>query len=157
MDRILLMDNLLETLQSLDKDLSMRGKVFIAEAAMKQQPQIDLKVEHFFSLGVYARQLYIPKGVILVGKIHKFPQLNILSQGDISVLVDEEIKRIKAPFTVASPSGVKRIAYAHEDCIWITIHGTDETNLETIEKTFIAQDENEYLEFCGQQRLLKAN
>ena len=83
-----------------------------------------------------------------MGKIHKFENLNVLAKGDISVLVDNEIKRIQAPFTIVSPGGTKRIAYAHEDCVWLTIHGTEETDLDVIENYFIAQDENEYIEFC---------
>jgi len=49
--------------------------------------------------------------------------------------------------------GTKRIAEALEDCVWITVHGTDETDVELIEKTFIAQTEQEYLEFKNDSQL----
>lgn len=91
---------------------------------------------------------------MLTGKIHKYPQLNILLKGEMSVLVGDEVKRISAPFTVVSEAGTKRIALAHTDCIWLTIHGTHETDLEVIENFFIAQSEQEYLEYCGQLKLL---
>ena len=142
------------SISHLENELSLRDKTFLAEAEMKKLPQLDLKFDNFFSLGVYARQLYIPKNTTLVGKIHKYENLNILAQGDMSVLIGNEIVRIKAPFTVVSPPGTKRIAYAHEDCVWITVHGTHETNLDRIEQEFIAQDEKEYLEFCRQDQLL---
>jgi hypothetical protein len=67
--------------------------------------------------------------------------LNILSKGEISVLTEDGIKRVSAPFHVVSPAGTKRIAYAHEDCVWTTIHGTEENDLEKIEAHFIAQSE----------------
>lgn len=128
--------------------LSIRDKVFAIESVMKAMPgQIDLPVNHHFSQGVYARELFIPKGCTLVGKLHKFEQLNILLQGDLSVLVDTEVKRVVAPFIVVSPPGTKRVAYAHEDSRWLTVHGTDETDLDVIEAKFIAQTEQEYLEF----------
>jgi hypothetical protein len=130
--------------------LPTRDKVNALENLMKKADQVELKVEHIFSEGVYARKLFIPKGVMLTGKIHKYSQLNILLEGDISVLVGDEVKRIQPPFMVVSPPGTKRIAYAHEDTIWLTIHGTHETNLEIIEEKFIAQSEQEYLDFCGQ-------
>lgn len=133
---------------------SMRSKVLAFEAEMAKMPQLELKVEHHFSPGVYARTLHIPKDTILTGKIHKYAQLNILVQGEMSVLVGEEVKRIKAPFTIVSPAGTKRIAHAHEDCIWITVHGTEETDLDKIEDHFIAKDEAEYLEFCNKNQLL---
>lgn len=136
------------------------AKVFEFERLMNQLPvgdinkpeipgRIELKVEHNFSLGVYARVLYIPKGVTLTGKMHKYPQINLLRQGDISVLVGEKVKRLKAPFVVASPAGTKRIAYTHSDAIWVTIHGTELQDLKEIEQTFIVQDEQEYLEFIS--------
>lgn len=126
----------------------MREKVQRAEAVMLTMPQLELPVKHHFSYGVYARELFIPKGTTLTGKIHKYEQLNILSQGEISVLTEEGVKRVKAPFHIVSPAGTKRIAYAHEDCVWTTVHGTDEKDLEKIESIFIAQTEQEYLEFC---------
>lgn len=126
---------------------------------MKQQPQADIPVKHYFSKGVYAREITIPKDTILTGKIHKEWNLNILSKGDISVLTEEGVKRVQAPFAIVSPPGTKRIAYAHEETVWTTVHGTDETDLEEIERIFIAQDDQEYLEHVamlglGEQKCL---
>ena len=112
--------------------------------------QVDLPVRHHFSQGVYARELFIPKGTLLTGKIHKYTNLNILSMGEMSVLTDDGVKRVRAPFTVVSPPGTKRIAYAHEDCIWTTILGTSEKDPEKIEDQFTAKSEEEYLMFCKQ-------
>lgn len=145
MDRIQ-MDNVIGG----DLDTS-RSVVNTIEKVMRDMPQLELRVEHHFSLGVYARTLYIPKGVTLTGHIHKYENLNILIQGEMSVLAGNEVKRIKAPFTVVSPPGTKRIAYAIEDSIWMTIHGTHEQNVDLIEHHFIAKSENEYLEFVNSQ------
>ena len=120
---------------------------------MKQQPQLNLQVVHHFSEGVYARELHIPAGTILVGEIHKFKNLNILSQGSMQVSTEEGIATVDAPFTVVSPAGTKRIAYTLTDCVWTTIHGTNETDLNKIEKHFIAKNENEWLEFCNANQL----
>jgi hypothetical protein len=139
-------------LQNDDKK-SMRQKVFALEEKMLQMEQVELPVTHHFSPGVYARELFIPKGTVLTGKIHKYAQLNIMSKGDISVLTEDGIKRVQAPFTIVSPAGTKRIAYAHEDTIWTTIHGTDETDLEKLEAHFIAKDDSEYLAFCEQLQI----
>lgn len=129
------------------------SKVFALEAIMKEQPQVNLKVKHYFSKGVYARELYIPAGVILTGEIHKFANLNILSKGKIQVLIGETVQEIEAPFTVVSPAGTKRIARALTDCVWTTVHGTDEVDVGIIEKTFIAKSEQEWLEFCNANQL----
>lgn len=129
--------------------VELRASVFALEDAIRRElPLIELPVKHHFSQGVYARELFIPKGTVLTGKIHKFQQLNIMSQGELSVLTEDGVKRVKAPFTIVSPPGTKRVAYAHEDTIWTTIHGTELTDVDEIEKAFIAQTEQEYIEFC---------
>jgi hypothetical protein len=63
------------------------------------------------------------------------------------------VKRIKPPFVVVSPPGTKRVAYAHEDSRWLTVHGTEKQDVEEIEKEFIAQTEREYIEFVEQLKL----
>lgn len=147
----------------------IRSKVFSVEAIMKSFPKIDLaeyerlkpdgyfqieiKEKHHFSKGVYAREIFIPAGVTLVGEIHKFENLNILSEGEISVLTEEGIKRVKAPFTVVSPPGTKRIAYAHTNCVWTTIHGTDLKDINEIRQVFIAATEQEWLDFNDDRQL----
>ena len=132
---------------------SIRDQVFAVETLMKEQPQVDIHTKHYFSKGVYAREITIPAGTVLVGEIHKFTNLNILSKGEIEVLVGSEIRRIEAPFMIVSPAGTKRIARALSECIWTTVHGTDEVDLAVIEKTFIAKDEQEWLEFCNANQL----
>ena len=71
----------------------------------------------------------------------------------MKVLVGDYYKEVSAPFIVVSPPGTKRIALALEDCVWITVHGTHEKDVELIEKEFIAQDEKDYLEFSGDSQL----
>lgn len=134
-------------LSETDDTRSMRERVFIIEDEIRKLPKADITERHYFSPGVYAREITIPAGTVLTGKIHKYAQLNIVSKGDLSVLTEDGIQRIQAPFTIVSPPGTKRIAYAHEDTVWTTIHGTDETDLEKLEAHFIAQTEDEYLAF----------
>ena len=133
--------------------LISRSDVIAFEDLIKKYPQIELKVYHHFSKGVYARELHIPAGVILTGEIHKFENLNILSQGKIQVLTQNGMEEVEAPFTVVSPAGTKRVARALTDCVWTTVHGTEETDLKIIEKTFIAKSEQEWLEFCSYNQL----
>lgn len=110
------------------------------EGYLKTLPQEELPLKHHFSKGVYARELHIPKGCMLTGKIHKFENLNILSKGEISILSQDGVMRVKAPFTVVSSPGVKRLAYAHEDCVWTTILGTDSKDHLQISEEFTTDD-----------------
>lgn len=110
------------------------------ESLMREMPQVALEVEHCFSDGVYARILYIPKGTLLTGKIHKTEHLNILAKGRISVSNFGEAREMVAPLVYSSPPGTKRAGYALEDSVWITVHVTDETDLEKIEAEVIADN-----------------
>lgn len=130
---------------------SIPDVIFKMEAVMKAMPQVELEVKHHFSKGVYARELIIPAGVTLCGEIHKYENLNILSQGTMLLYGEGQIS---APFTIVSPPGTKRIAHTITDCIWTTIHGTDETDVDIIKAKFIAQSEAEYLEFIGANQLM---
>lgn len=102
--------------------------------------QIDVPLQHYFSNAVYAREVTLPKGAIVIGKIHTKENLNILSSGEVSVLSIDGVKRVKAPHTFVSSPGVKRLVYAHTETVWTTIHGTSETDLDKIEDEFIAKN-----------------
>ena len=118
-----------------------RGLILQLEEELKQisDIQIQLKTTHKFSKGIYARECFIPKGTVLTGKIHLEESINICSQGDITVITEDGIKRVSAPFSVASRPGIKRVGFAHEDTVWVTIHATEETDLEKLEKKLFTE------------------
>lgn len=136
------------------RDLSMRDKVNILEEEMLKREQIEIPIRHHFSPGVYAREITIPAGTLITGRIHLYTQLNILSGGEISVLTDEGMKRVSAPFTVVSPPGTKRIAFAHTECTWTTILATEEKDPDKMEALFTVATDQEFLEFVNTQQLL---
>lgn len=115
----------------------------IEEKCLESDTKIDVPVNHHFSKDVYAREMVVPKGSIIVGKIHKFQNLNILSKGEVSILSIDGVMRVKAPFTFVASPGSKRVFLVHEDAVWTTIHGTDETDVEKIEEKFIAKNYEE--------------
>lgn len=118
-----------------------REKILRLEAQMLSQPQVELETIHHFAPGVYARELRIPAGVILTGKIHRTEHLNIVSQGRITVFTEDGGKKeIVAPCTLVSKPGTKRVGYAHEDTVWTCIHPTNETDLDALEAALIAPD-----------------
>lgn len=133
--------------------LNLKAKTFMLEAAMKQFPQVEIPVKHYFSFGVYAREMYVPKGACVVGKLHKYQNLNILSKGVLLVTIDDKVERLEAPYTFVANAGSKRAFYAEEDSVWTVIHGTHEKDIDEIERYFIAQNEREYLEFAGFNQL----
>ncbi len=131
-----------------------RAQVFALEQSMREMPPVEMPVTNHFSHGVYGREIFIPAGSVLTGHIHKHTNMNVLLEGDMSVLTEDGMQRVGAGFVVVSPPGTKRAAYAHTDCRWLTVHGTRETDVGVIEREFIVHTEQEYLAFCETQQLL---
>ena len=123
-----------------ERRLAIRHFISEAERKIALMPPVDPVMRHHFSKGIYAREMFIPAGTVLTGKIHRHEHLNIISCGDISVLTEEGPRRIVAPYTVVSAPGTKRLGYAHADTVWTTIHATHETDLELLEEEFITQE-----------------
>ena len=120
-------------------DLVAREQIFKLEDAIRLLPQFEPVVVHNFAPGVYAREIHIPAGVVLTGKIHRTEHLNIISAGKVEVYNKGETKTMQAPFTFVSPAGTKRAIYAVENTVWTTIHVTDETDLDLLEAEIIAE------------------
>ena len=114
-------------------DLAVRDQILALEAHMKTLPQVQIPVKHYFAQGVYAREIFIPKGVILTGLIHRQSQINFCLKGDISVATEQGYRRVLGGETIVSPAGIKRAAYAHEDTTWTTVLGTTLTDPQDIE------------------------
>lgn len=119
-----------------------RNKVVRLEQEMKMLP-LDLQfspgVKHYFGHKTYLRSMMLPAGTALVGKIHRFKQIHVLLQGEISLASDNGPIRIVAPAIFEAPPGSKRAAYAHTDTIWATVHGTEKTDPDELEEELISQ------------------
>lgn len=98
-------------------------------------------VRHHFAPGSYGREMFLPKGLVVVGKIHKHAHVNVISQGRVRVFTEQEgILELKAPLTFVSSPGTKRVVEVLEDTVWTTIHVTDSTDLAEIEREVITTD-----------------
>ena len=101
-------------------------------------------LKHSFAEGCYIREIFNPKGELLVTKIHKVSHPFFLLKGDMTILMEDGIKRIRAPHYGITPAGTKRIIYCHEDCVFVTVHATKETDIEKIEEEVIAKYFDEF-------------
>jgi quercetin dioxygenase-like cupin family protein len=122
----------------------MRRKILAFEAAIRAHSEHltaeDFDTKHHFAPGIYMRELFIPKGTVLTGRIHKTEHMNILSQGELTVWTEDGMKRVKASTVIRSQPGMKRVGYAHEDSVWITVHknADDEQELARVEDRLFA-------------------
>jgi len=98
---------------------------------------------HVFSEGVYARTIVLPKGSIVVGKMHRHEHVNIISYGAVKVSTFDGIDEYFGQGVFVSKPKVKRCVLALEDTCWTTIHLTNETDLSKIEEQIIIKDDSE--------------
>lgn len=142
--------------QRLPRSLEARAKIGALQDAMlgeleragldREQELAKLcPLKHVFAPGgeckhVYAREILLPAGLTIVGKIHKHAHLNMLMKGRVSVFTEKGREEFVGPLTMVSQAGTKRAVYAHEDTVWVTVHLTQSTNLEEIEAEIIAKD-----------------
>lgn len=120
-----------------------RDKLLAFEIACKEQEHergITIKPTHIHCAGVYAREILIPAGTALVGEIHLFEQINVVSKGSIKVATEEGVRVIHAPCTFVSPAGTKRAGFAITDTVWTVFHATNSTDQQEIKKKFIAHN-----------------
>jgi len=93
------------------------------------------EVAHFFSDGLYAKQMHLEKGYIATSHTHKYSHLSILAQGEVDVTVDGVKTRFKAPSCIEIMAGVEHEIEAFEESIFYCIHATEET--ENIDEVLI--------------------
>lgn len=104
-------------------------------------------LKHIFAPGVYAREITLPAGVILTGKVHKEEHLNFISKGRVHVYTEQDgLQEFVGPMTMVSKSGTKRVVHVLEETVWTTIHHNPEnkTDLLELEELVIAPSYDVY-------------
>ena len=130
------------------------------EAGLRAQPEelrkhFEPEIVNHFAPGLYAREMRIKAGACLTSLVHKHAGLSILSKGRMALYMpDGTTQEVSAGFHIVAPAGTKRAAWVLEDSVWTCMHPTELTDLDLIEKHFIAQDMGEFIEWAkGQERI----
>ena len=101
-------------------------------------------VQHHFAPGAYGREMTLPAGLVVVGKIHRHAHINVISKGRVQVFTEQDgVLELAAPCTFVSSPGTKRVVHVLEETVWTTVHVTDKTDLAEIEREVIATDFSE--------------
>jgi hypothetical protein len=127
----------------------LRARISQLEQTLAQIPgavfgDSDLcPLKHSFGDGVYVREIFLPKGTVLMGKIHKHAHPNFLMRGEVLVVTESGGREhLKAPLAMISQPGTKRAVVALEDTVWITVHANPDNtrDLAVLEAQIIAPD-----------------
>lgn len=122
-------------------------------------PTLDLDqlTSHTFCDGVYLRRLDVPKGGVIVGKMHDSKNIFMLLKGTMTFTgMDGDVKTVTAPFIAVTQPGDKRVGYAHEDCVTINIHSNPDNcdDLVVLEERYIIPEPPATLEHNTEVRAL---
>ena len=130
--------------------LMTRSTVAALEHELGKLPQLKPEMRHYWAPGVYAREIFLPAGVCVTGKIHLHAHMSVVL-GDITVGTAFGQERITGFDIRLAPAGVKRAVLTHADTWWVAIHAnpTNERDLAKLEAMFIAKDYDELDERLG--------
>lgn len=127
----------------------LREKVFAVEDELLKLPQAAHSHVHRFAGGVYAREITMPAGALLTSAIHTIEHFYVVTKGRCSVLTEDGVQHITAPYTGVTRPGTKRVIFIHEECVWTTFQRTDLTTVEACEATLVHNDRTQKIELSA--------
>lgn len=118
------------------------GEIWQLQDIVKNNlPAVDMPVTHHHSVGTYVREIFMPAGSVVIGKVHATRHINILLTGECTIWTVQGKHKMKAPCIFESMAGVKKVLYMHTDVRYLTVHPTDETDEGKLEGTYIRPEE----------------
>jgi len=124
----------------------------LEERALKEE-QVECSVVHRFAPGIYIREVTIPAGTFSIGHLQKTEHLNIMLQGRVTMIgEDEEWVELAAPTTFVSKPG-RKIGFIKEEMVWQNVYATAETDIEKLEDMFLEKSMT-FKEHQDSERLL---
>ena len=130
-------------------DAAHRNAIFRLEDFIKSIPgngvdESGIKHLHHFAPGVYAKEMIVPPDVYITGMVHKTEHISIFLEGRMAVADGKGgTVEIQAPIVEIGKPGIKRAGYTIEEVRWITVHPTDETDIDALESLLLTNDPKE--------------
>ena len=121
-----------------ESNLKNSGKALSEEKMHEINP-----VKETFAGGCYIREIFNPAGELIITKIHKKEHPFFLLKGRMSILTEEGVQHLQAPYSGITKPGTKRIIYTHTDCVFVTVHATEKKDIKEIEEDVIADNFND--------------
>ena len=123
-----------------------------------EQLDVDAHTAHHFCKGLYARELRIPAGYVVVGKMHASENFFLIVSGDVSISTRDGIRRVQGPLLAVTKPGDKRVAFAHTDTIMFNFdtRADEVEDPKLLETRYVVPRDEEHraLEYLFERRLL---
>lgn len=115
------------------EELPVAQKKYSIEQVLKavaytilSRPQIDCKLRHTFTNGLYCREIFMPAGTEIISMIHKTQHQYVALIGATLVFKKETgWEAVQAPDRGVTEPGTQRVLRTITDCVWLTFHPTN--------------------------------
>jgi hypothetical protein len=101
----------------------------------------DLNLFHVYGDGQYARTGTMIAGSVIIGHIHKYSCINVMSTGAMILHMDGKTELYEAPCTFYSKAGSRKVLLILEDVTFTNIHKTDLADLKELRKELLIVEE----------------
>jgi hypothetical protein len=117
-------------------DLSWREKIAFVTHQMLTMEQTDCPLTHKFDGQLYIREIRLPKGTLLTGRVHRHGHVCQLLEGTVTLVHQQGAREtFQAPSEIMTLPGYQMVVYALEDSLARTIHPnpTNERDIDKLE------------------------
>lgn len=111
---------------------------------------------HYFANGAYVREIDVPANSLLVGRIHKHETINILLEGEITV-IDEDGSRhdLKAPHVFIAKPGNQKAAICKTKVRWLNSFACKTTDPQEAIELLTCETIQDYEDFLSQDKRIE--
>jgi len=116
--------------------LTWREKLAYLTVRFLQHGQVELPVLSLFEPGRYIREMRIPRGVLIIGRVHRLGHECQLLEGKVVHITEEARRCVTAPFSLRTQPGYQLVLYTLTDIVGRTVHENpdEERDLAVLEK-----------------------
>jgi hypothetical protein len=116
-------------------------KVRQLETMVGAMPQIEIRTDHVFHAGVYARTVLVPAGAVITGVLIKIPTILIVN-GDAIVHTEGGPIELHGYHVLQAAAGRKQALVALTDTHLTMIFASDASDPDTAEREFTDEIDN---------------
>lgn len=104
---------------------------------------VDMPTTHHFSQDIYVREIFMPAGSVVVGKVHATRHLNIILSGECTIWTVHGRIDGRAGMIFESLPGVQKALKMKTDVRYLTVHYNPDnsTDSEILEGRYIRSEE----------------
>lgn len=115
-------------------------------------------LKNYFANGAYVREMILPANTAVVGRIHKHKTINILLEGEITVIDENGVKTdMKAPHVFIATAGNQKAAMTRTKVRWLNSWACDTTDPEVALALLTCETMHDFNRFIDSEDIKSLN